>query len=166
MPIVEKNGSVNVEYEIPKKIKEKIPDTFYYALAGELFAVHGYEASMEWVFQPWDPEKEWPPDEELDEEELKEKKEAIEEYKDSAEKFYDFDSGTYGWYAAFWMACKKLDMMWLAKYRNTLEWYDSDIFDGIIEEEMVENFVKKENEHANVYYKHIISLIDENKKAD
>lgn len=41
-------------------------------------------------------------------------------------------TGTGGWRDAFFAACKKLKLDWLNEYRESLEWYDSDCFDGII----------------------------------
>lgn len=52
---------------------------------------------------------------------------------------YDFSddgieylSGTCGWDAAFGKACIDTDNKKLFDYRNSLEWYDSDIFDSEI----------------------------------
>ena len=51
-------------------------------------------------------------------------------------------TGTCSWYAAFGKACIDTDNKKLFDYRNSLEWYDSDIFDSeiigvLIEKEFV-----------------------------
>lgn len=75
------------------------------------------------------------------------------------DEWYDLETITNGWYEAFKAACRKLDMDWLLEYRNQLEWYDSDIFDGEIEKEIVEKFCKHNHmeDHANCYYKYLLS---------
>ena len=45
MPIVNNEGNVSVVYHIPLEIKQKIPDYFYIAFAGELHSVFGSWAS-------------------------------------------------------------------------------------------------------------------------
>lgn len=46
-------------------------------------------------------------------------------------------SGTAGWYTALEATCHKLDMRWLLGYYNSLAWYDSDLFDAEIENEIL-----------------------------
>lgn len=48
-----------------------------------------------------------------------------------------FNTSTYGWVTAFFNACKKSECMDLFDYYSSLPWYDSDIFDGIISEELI-----------------------------
>lgn len=69
----------------------------------------------------------------------------------------EYCSGTAGWSAAFKMTCKKLDIMWLWEYWNSLEWYDSDLFDGEIESAMLKHIEKDEN-NTNAYYLHLIKV--------
>ena len=47
-------------------------------------------------------------------------------------------------------------MMWLLEYWNTLEWYDSDIFDGIIEDRIIDKFIESEDSHCNAYYRFLV----------
>ena len=139
MPIVGEGESVHIEYEIPKEIKEKIPDYFYYAMAGELVSVFG-----PYILQH-------PPAGYYDEEN-------DEWVEDGEEDYYDLDTSTGGWCEAFYATCKKLDMQWLYDYWRTLAWYDSDIFDGEIEDEIIKRFCEKDHlaDHANCYYKYLI----------
>lgn len=44
--------------------------------------------------------------------------------------------GTAGWQKAFKRACALLDLPWLQEYYDNLEWYDSDLFDGEIADEI------------------------------
>lgn len=71
-------------------------------------------------------------------------------------KYYDLDSSTGGWEEAFKATCKKLDMMWLIDYANTLEWYDHDIFDGEIENEIIKRVCEGDIDNVNPYYKYLI----------
>lgn len=41
MPIVNEENDVSIQYKIPNELKEKIPDYFYPAFAGELCSVFG-----------------------------------------------------------------------------------------------------------------------------
>lgn len=132
MPIVrdEKTGSVYPSYEIPTEIKEKIPEYFYYAMGGELQAIHAGTN----IFQKWRI-----PDEEDEEKAY----------------YYDLDSSTGAWVEAFRATCRKLDMQWLYDYYKTLEWYDSDIFDGEIETEIIHRFCEVETSTCNSYYQYL-----------
>ena len=79
-------------------------------------------------------------------------------------EYYDLDSGTGGWEEAFKATCYKLDMDWLLDYYKTLEWFDSDIFDDIIESNIIDNFCKKnhQEDYANCYYKYLIGRSEKN----
>lgn len=117
------------KYTIPAEIKERIPDYFYIAMAGELVSIFG----------PSILELNNPEDEEC--------------------SYYDLYSGTGGWNAAWYMACKKLDMMWLHDYYKSLPTYvESDLFDYEIEKEIIERIRKGEfyNLLGNSYYHYII----------
>ena len=70
-------------------------------------------------------------------------------------EYYDFHSSTGGWVEALYETCRKLDMEWLKNYWKTLEWYDSDVFDGIIESRIAEKLTT-EDFTANSYYKHLL----------
>lgn len=109
------------EYKLPNEIDSKIPEAFYYALAGKLFAVFGPVI--------------------LD---------------DHDGEYYDFDSGTAGWYEAFAATCRELHLDWFLDYYNSLDWIMSDQLDGIIEDRIAEK-VMKNFCNANAYYKFLIS---------
>ena len=143
MSIINFSEHVYVKYKIPKEIDSRIPEYFYYAMAGELVSIFGT-----WILEKQD----YP------------------EYDDDGNEihgdlnvdgsYYDLNSSTGGWNEAFKMTCKKLDMMWLMDYYETLEWYDSDIFDGIIENRIIENYIEKDHmhDHANCYYKYLCQI--------
>lgn len=133
MPIVTNNGDIHIEYTIPEEIDSKIPSYFYIAFAGELCSILGPVIFTKYKMDPDD--------------------------ENNKEYYYDLDCGTCSWYAALKATCNKLDMNWLIDYYGTLEWYDSDIFDGIIEERIVKNFIEHNN-HCNDYYKHLTNCFD------
>ena len=112
-----------IRYTIPEEICSRIPDYFYAAFAGELFSVFGWEQAK-WMFYPED-----------------------------RRDYTDLDSSSAGWVEAFKATCRKLDMSWLIDYYNTLPWYDSDVFDGIIEAEIGKRFMKGSGEQSNAYYR-------------
>lgn len=55
--------------------------------------------------------------------------------------YYDLQSSIGGWVEAFKTTCKKLGMEWLLDYYETLDWYESDVFAGIIESYISDNFI-------------------------
>ena len=67
----------------------------------------------------------------------------------------DYDTGTAGYVAAFKAACAKLDMQWLAEYWDNLPWYESDMFDGEIAEEVTRRF-DGHSEGGTAYDKYLI----------
>lgn len=138
MPIIERNGMVFVEYKIPKEIDEKIPEYFYHAMAGELCSIHGPRIFEKVECFEYDDEGN----------ETEKRNEELD--------YYDLDSGTGGWFEAFRMTCDKLGLAWLLEYWDELEWYDSDIFDGIIEERIVEKVIEAEPSNCNAYYKYLV----------
>ena len=73
------------------------------------------------------------------------------------ETYYDFNGGTGGWFEAMRMTCRKLDMKWILEKYHEMPWYDSDTFDGRVEEKL-SDLMKNFNSRANPYYKKIISL--------
>ena len=114
-------------YDIPKEIKAKIPEYFYYAFGGELLSVFG--------------------------------KDFLTKDDDSGNYPLDFLSSTNGYSAAFDMTCRKLDMMWLKEYRDSLPYYDSDLFDGEIDEQVIRVF--KKSKEANPYYLYLIGKVED-----
>ena len=54
-------------------------------------------------------------------------------------------SGTTGWNFAMQYACNEARAKELWEYYDSLAWYDSDRFDGIVEEELSRRFSKKTN---------------------
>ena len=114
-------------YRIPEDIKSRIPDYFYFAMAGELFSSFGCCNSIQMFTEISD-----------------------------FNGLHDLNATTHGWYVSFMMTCKKLDMMWLLDYYKSLDWSDSDIFDSEIENEIEFRFIYgKKNDHANCYYKYL-----------
>ena len=114
-------------YKIPEEIINRIPEYFYYAMAGELMSIYGIQ-----LFE-------------------------LHKEDEDDEGYYDLDSSTYGWNEAFKATCRKLDMWWLVEYYDTLDWYDGDLFDAEIEDEIIEIFCMKDGilEHPNCYYRYL-----------
>lgn len=67
-----------------------------------------------------------------------------------------FLSSTCGWNAALRMTCKKLEMKWLFDYYDKLEWWQSDKFDGELEDLLIKNYVEAEDLPAATYYAWLI----------
>lgn len=57
---------------------------------------------------------------------------------DSSMDYYVYQGGTAGWEAAFTNTCRKLNLHELCIYYSNLEWFDSDIFDGQLEDFLAE----------------------------
>ena len=126
MPVVDHGDGVRVEYEIPREIKDRIPPYFYIALAGELFSIYGWERSKDMFY----PRKK--------------------------QSYTDLASSTAGWVAALRATCRKMEMDWLISYYDTLPWYDSDVFDGILEQEIGRHYINADRSGPNDYYRHIL----------
>lgn len=56
-----------------------------------------------------------------------------------AEYGIPLNTSTSGWAAAFFNICRKTNNMELFDYWNSLEWYDSDIFDDELADMLIEN---------------------------
>lgn len=67
-------------------------------------------------------------------------------------------SGTAGWAEALKMTCKKLDMQWLLDYYDSLPWYDSDIFDGEIEDMIISECIETDEKpkSTHMYYQFLL----------
>lgn len=115
-------------YEIPKEIRELIPDYFYYALWGELVSVFG--PCVIQVGSYYQNEKD-----------------------NTLEPLYGlaYVTSTSGWNTCLFATCKKLGLMPVYQYYDQLPWYDSDRFDGEIEEELYRH-IPSDQESANPYY--------------
>ena len=72
----------------------------------------------------------------------------------------DFCTGTAGYVAALKATCQKLDMGWLLDYWNELPYYQSDVFDGEIADEVTERFADQDGAGNNInpYYLYLVSL--------
>ena len=68
---------------------------------------------------------------------------------------YDLDSSTSGWVCAFKATCLKLGLKEVLDYYIHLSWWNSDIFDGIIEDRIIDKVIKNGNYNANTYYKYL-----------
>lgn len=68
--------------------------------------------------------------------------------------------GTYAWAEAFKMTCWKLDMKWLMDYYDSLEWCDSDLFDGEIENKLISEFVEAKGIEVDTYYQFLIKKLE------
>ena len=114
-------------YPTHDNVMKRIPDYFYIAFAGELYSVYGWERSRDMFY----PEEDG--------------------------GYADLASSTSGWVQAFKATCRKLEMEWLLKYYEALSWYDSDVFDGIIEQEIGRRFMNRKDERCNDYYRYLLN---------
>lgn len=70
----------------------------------------------------------------------------------------EYSSGTAGFCAAFRAVCRRFHMDWLLEYRDSLPWYDSDLFDSGLASETCCRF--RSATEPTPYYIH---LIEENR---
>ena len=71
--------------------------------------------------------------------------------------YADLASSTSAWMQAFRMTCRKLELDWILKYYESLPWYDSDVFDGIIEQEISRHFMNRKEDRGDEYYRYLLS---------
>lgn len=64
----------------------------------------------------------------------------------------NYHSGTNGWNVALKSTCHRLDIDWLYIYYDKLTWWESDMFDGEIEDLVISKFVENEEESTHAYY--------------
>ena len=62
-------------------------------------------------------------------------------------------TGTGGWNVAFKSACEQCDMMDVNEYYKKLDWIESDIFDGIIADNMVKILFSENVGHDWYHYR-------------
>lgn len=62
------------------------------------------------------------------------------DYDDAGVCGLDYVGGTGGFFRALETVCKKLHIEWLSEYCDGLAWYDSDLFDGEIIDEVIRRF--------------------------
>lgn len=79
---------------------------------------------------------------------------------DCGREYGDLDSSTYGWTRALQQACDKLDLGWIMDYYNSLEWYDSDIFDGEIESRCCELITRRDEEKVQKAHTAYFEVLD------
>lgn len=120
-------------------IEKKIPNYFYPAFAGELCSIFGTSIFHKLPRANFDDDgntvMNW------------------------ADYYYDLHTYSSGWFRALEATCKKLDMEWLIDYRAVnLEWYDADIFDDLLEDKVINNFIDKAYKSCadNPYYDYLI----------
>lgn len=136
MPIIDNGDGAHVEYSIPPEIKKQIPVYFYIAFAGELFSVYGWERSRGML------------------------------YLEADGGYADLASSTAGWLQAFKATCRKLEMDWLLEYYNVLPWYESDVFDGILEQEIRHHFMCDKENGTNEYYQYLLDQEQNRENTD
>lgn len=59
-------------------------------------------------------------------------------YRDQIDYFLAVNGGTSGWFYAFNVACTQCDLKEMLNYYKNLDWVRSDIFDGVITDNMIE----------------------------
>lgn len=119
------------DYTIPEEIDAKIPDYFYPALAGELYSIFGYH-DLEQV---------------------------IETYEDGTDDAWPVAETDY-FPAAFAMACKKTDMIWLLKYWSCeLTFFEAVDFGEIICKRIIDDF-STDRVATKSYYEYADKIVD------
>lgn len=56
--------------------------------------------------------------------------------------FYDLHSSSAGWHEALEETCNELKVNWVLDYWNAQPWYNSDILDGVIEDEIITRYLQ------------------------
>ena len=107
MPIIGELDSVVPEYTVPDDIRTMIPTEFYTYLKQQLISIFG-----EFIFKQLD---------------------IID---DESTYGVDYIMSTGGWVEAVRQTCIKLNLDWLLNYYDTLLWYEADIFDAYIGEQL------------------------------
>ena len=126
--------------DVEEIIEEKIPDYFYPAFAGELCSIFGVSIFRKLSTIDYD-----------------EDGSAITNW---ANSYYDLHTYSSGWFRALEITCKKLEMEWLIDYWVGLEWYDSDIFNELLEDKVVTNFINKAYKSCidNPYFNYLLDI--------
>jgi hypothetical protein len=57
-------------------------------------------------------------------------------------------------------------MEWLLKYYKELPWYDSDVFDGIVEQEIGRRFMNRKDDGGNGYYRYLLGREQNRESTD
>lgn len=105
------------DYTIPTEIKEKLTDEFYSTMWEELVKEFGDD--IKGFDESYDGKAVYP-------------------------SVYLYES-TSGWRDAFYRTCEKLNLQDVREYWDSLEWDDSDKFDGEISEGLAKRFSRKTN---------------------
>lgn len=127
----------------------KIPIYFYQCLFGELIKIWGM-----CLFAP-DPNY----DAEYDDEGNMLPSNGKYSYKDQIYDYLTVEGGTGGWNVAFYESCAQCDLAWLAQDYDSLDWVQSDIFNGYIVDRLVD--VAFDGNATNDYYLYKINKSDE-----
>lgn len=72
-------------------------------------------------------------------------------YRDQIDYHLTMQGGTGGWFLAFKEACAQCDLIDMSEYYKGLDWVHSDIFDGVIAENMINILFDGNVDHD--YYK-------------
>ena len=70
--------------------------------------------------------------------------------------YYDLQTSSHGWDKAFFATCEKLNMTWLYNYLVSLDWQETDIFNGEIEEKIIRRFIENYSVGLNNPYSQYI----------
>ena len=100
----------------------RIPDAFYYDMAGKLFSIFGPSI--------YDLEK--------------------------CKTNLDFYTGTTGWDMAIRKSCRDMNLQWLKDFYINLEWYDYDLFNSEISDQIERRVLCGNFYPTNPYYKFLL----------
>lgn len=114
------------QYKMPERYWKLINKAFCQAMLGELISVFG----LDYIER------------------------IIEEEKDGSD-WFDLQTSTGGWNAAFGACCYKFGGHYIDMYLycKDLDWSDYDLFNGLIEDKIINNCIK--NESHKYYYNNL-----------
>ena len=73
-------------------------------------------------------------------------------YKKQLDFYLTFENGTAGWVFAFTEACNQCNLQSLNQYYRKLDWMESDYFDSLITDKIIETLFSERQETNKTYY--------------
>ena len=73
-------------------------------------------------------------------------------YKKQLDYYLTYENGTMGWVFAFTEACNQCNLQSLNQYYRKLDWMESDYFDSLITDKIIETLFSERQENNKTYY--------------
>ena len=73
-------------------------------------------------------------------------------YKKQLDFYLTYENGTMGWSFAFTEACNQCNLQSLNQYYRKLDWMESDYFDSLITQKIIETLFSERQETNKTYY--------------